>query len=174
MASASEKVRNRITGYAFFRRTLARQRQIECPHPYLAVTRAQGHGRPWARVRVRATAARCLNSSSAYADRTAGVDPRRHSSEQGARQPLVRGHVAVPGPRLLDDERRFEGHGPGHVVEVRRGRHHRFVDLGELLLGATAVNADDVLQILVALRHGWIDSEEAAQIDLAIGLDLKA
>src|SRR5207248_2125328 len=33
-----------------------------------------------------------------------------------------RGHLAVPGPRLLDDERRFEGHGPGHVVEVRRSQ----------------------------------------------------
>src|SRR5947209_4413576 len=33
MASASENVMKRITGRAFFRRILARQRQIECPHP---------------------------------------------------------------------------------------------------------------------------------------------
>src|SRR3984893_3688317 len=76
--------------------------------------------------------------------------------------------------RSLDHEGRFEGHGPGHVVEVGRGRHHRLVDLGELFLGAAAFDADDVAQVLVPRRHGGIDTEEAAEIDFAIGLDLQA
>jgi hypothetical protein len=50
--------------------------------------------------------------------------------------------------RSFDDEDGFEVHEPGHVVEVGRGRHHRIVDFGELLLGAAALDADDVVQLL--------------------------
>src|SRR5262249_28532424 len=81
--------------------------------------------------------------------------------------------MSAPARRSLDDEGWFEGYGPGHVVEVGRGRHHRLVDLGELLLGAAAFDADGVAQVLVARRHGGIDPEEAAKVDLAIGLDLQ-
>ena len=52
--------------------------------------------------------------------------------------------ATAPSHRLLDDEARFEGHRPGHIVKVGRGRHHRLVDLGELLLGAATLDADDV------------------------------
>jgi hypothetical protein len=45
-------------------------------------------------------------------------DPKETSWKQGARQPLVCGRLAAPSRRSLDDEGRFEGHGPGHVVEV--------------------------------------------------------
>ena len=48
------------------------------------------------------------------------------------------------------------------------------MDLGELLLGAVTLDADGVAQALVARRHGGIDAEEAAQVDLAFGLDLQA
>src|SRR4051812_22000366 len=105
---------------------------------------------------------------------TAAPDPKETSWKQAARQPLVCGRLAAPSCRSLDKEGRFEGHGPGHVVEIGRGRHHRLVDLGELLLGAAALDPDDVAQVLVARRHGGIDSEEAAEIKLAIGLDLQA
>src|SRR5437762_3750357 len=54
------------------------------------------------------------------------------------RPPAPRNH------RSLDDERRFEGHGPRHVVEVGRGRHHGIVDFGELLLRAVALDANGV------------------------------
>src|SRR5262249_48688670 len=63
--------------------------------------------------------------------------PFRGSRARGdllaARLLLLKSH------RSLDDERRLEGDGPRHVVEVRRGRHHGFVDLGELLFGAVAL-----------------------------------
>src|SRR5262249_9706917 len=75
--------------------------------------------------------------------------------------------------RSLNDEDRFERHRPGHVVEVGRGRHHRLVERGELLLGAAALDADGVAQRLVAGRYRRIDAEEAAQIDVAVGLDLE-
>src|SRR5262249_60390059 len=48
------------------------------------------------------------------------------------------------------------------------------VDFGELLLGAAAFDADDVVQLVVARRHGRIDSEEAVEVDFAIGFDLQA
>src|SRR5712672_2992287 len=101
-------------------------------------------------------------------------DPKETSWKEGARQSLVCGRLAGPSRRSLDNEGRFEGHGLGHVVEVGRGRHHRLVDLGELLLGAATLDANDVAQVLVARRHGGIDSKEAAEINLAIGLDLQA
>ena len=41
------------------------------------------------------------------------------------------------------------------------------MDLGEFFLGAVALDADGVAQTLVARRHGWIDSEKAAEVDLA-------
>jgi hypothetical protein len=65
------------------------------------------------------------------------VDARRRGSCVSA--------AASPSPnrRLRNDEGRFEGHGPGDVVEVGRGRHHRRVDLGELLLGAAALYVRD-------------------------------
>jgi len=34
------------------------------------------------------------------------------------RRPIRRSRLAVPGRQLLDDERRVEIHGPGHVVKV--------------------------------------------------------
>src|SRR6476660_5651823 len=74
----------------------------------------------------------------------------------------------------LDDQGWFESHGPGHVVEVRRGCHNRLVDFGELLLGAATLDADGVAQVLVARRHGRIDPEKAAEIDLTAGLDRQA
>ena len=60
---------------------------------------------------------------------------------------LVAEHVARADDhclllRSLDREGRFEDYGPGHVV--RRGRHHRLVDLGELLLATAALDADGV------------------------------
>lgn len=76
--------------------------------------------------------------------------------------------------RSLDDQRRYESYGPRHVVEVGRGRHNRLVDFGELLLGAATLDADGVVQILVALRHRRIDPEKAAEIDLTVGLDCQA
>jgi hypothetical protein len=80
---------------------------------------------------------------------------------------------AAASLRSLDDEGRFERHWPEHVVEVGRGRHHRRVDLRELLLGAATLDADGVAQVLVARRHGGIDPEEAAKVNLTIGLDLE-
>src|SRR5258708_32227327 len=96
-------------------------------------------------------------------------DPKETSWKQGVRRPLVCCRLA-PSRRSLDDEGRFEGHGPGHVVKIGRGRHHRLVDLGELFLSAATLDADDVAQVFVPRRHGGIDSEEAAEVDLAIGL----
>src|SRR5262245_15651935 len=75
--------------------------------------------------------------------------------------------------RSLDDEGRFERHRPGDIVEIGRGRHYRLVDRGELLLGAAALDADAVTQRLVADRYRRIDAEEAAQIDVTVGLDLE-
>ena len=65
-------------------------------------------------------------------------------------------------------------HWLGHIVEIRRGRHHRFVDLGELLLGTATLDADDVAQSLVARPNGGIDSKEATEVDLTISFDLQA
>src|SRR6266446_9208315 len=101
------------------------------------------------------------------------VTPRRHRRSKG-RGSRWSAAASPPSRRSLDDEGRFEDHGPGHVVEVGRGRHHRLVDLGELFLSAATLDADDVAQVLVARRYGGIDSEEAAEINLAIGLDLQA
>src|SRR5262249_8233600 len=83
-------------------------------------------------------------------------------------------HGRVWSRRLLDDEGRLEGHGPGHVVEVGRGRHHRLVDLGELLLGAAALDADDVAQVFVARRNCGIDSRETAELDVTVAFDPQA
>src|SRR5262245_39743489 len=89
---------------------------------------------------------------------------------------LVLMNQSVPAGlwRSFDDEDGFEVHGPGHVVEVGRGRHHRLMDFGELLLCAAALDADGVAQLLLARWHGRIDSEEAAEIDLTVDLDLQA
>src|SRR6185437_7723249 len=96
------------------------------------------------------------------------------SLKQGRRRPTGLDRLAIPSRRSLDDESRIEGHGSRHVVEVGRRRHHRLVDLGELFLSAAALDADNVAQLFVARRHGRIDSKEAAEIDLPIGLDLQA
>jgi hypothetical protein len=48
------------------------------------------------------------------------------------------------------------------------------VDLGELFFCAVTLDADGVAEIPVALQHGRIDSKEAAEIELAIGLDRQA
>jgi AraC-like DNA-binding protein len=98
------------------------------------------------------------------------MTPKETSWKQGARQPLVSGRRAASSRRSLDHEGGLEGHGPGHVVEIGRGRHHRLVDLGELLFGAATLDADDVAQILVARPQGGIDSEETTEVDLTIGL----
>src|SRR5207248_3257855 len=76
--------------------------------------------------------------------------------------------------RSLDDEGRFEGHGARHVVEVGRGRHHCVVDFGKLLLGAVALDANGVTEALITVRDAGIDAEEAAEIDLSLGLDGQA
>jgi hypothetical protein len=90
---------------------------------------------------------------------------------------LPHSHAAAPflarGP-LRDNERRFESHLPGQVVEIGRGRHHRFVDLGELRLRAAPLNAHGVAQAVIAVRHGRIDPEKAPEIDLSLGLDREA
>src|SRR6266699_3513093 len=82
--------------------------------------------------------------------------------------------LAPPIWRSPDDQGRFEDHGPGQIVEIGRCRHYRLVDLCELLFCAVTLDADGVAEVLVALRHGRIDPEEAAEIDLAIGLDRQA
>src|ERR1700687_3889819 len=84
-----------------------------------------------------------------------------------------RGSACLQRPRAhvrrsLDDQGRFESHRPGHVVEIGRSRHYRLVDFCELLPGAIALDANGVAQVLVALRHGRIDPEESAKIDLAV------
>src|SRR5207249_1503738 len=43
-----------------------------------------------------------------------------------------------------------------------------------LLLGPAALDPDDVVQMLVARRNSGIDSEEAAKVDVTIGLDFDA
>ena len=48
------------------------------------------------------------------------------------------------------------------------------MDLCKLLLGAVALDAHLVAQVLIASRHGWIDAEEAPEVDLAFGLDGEA
>ena len=40
--------------------------------------------------------------------------------------------LAFSNLRSLDDQRRFEDHGPGQIIEIGRGGHYRFVDVGEL------------------------------------------
>src|SRR6185369_3125823 len=47
------------------------------------------------------------------------------------------------------------------------------MDLGKLFFAAAPLDADDVPQVLVSRRHRGINSEEAAEIDLAFGLDLQ-
>jgi len=59
------------------------------------------------------------------------------------------------------------------VVEIWRRRHHRPMDLGELFLAAAALDSDDVAQVIVPRRYRRIDSKEAAEIDVAFGLDLQ-
>ena len=56
----------------------------------------------------------------------------------------------------------------GQVVEIGRGRHHRLVNLGKLLLGAVTLDAHLVAQVVVASRHRGIDAEEAPEVDLAL------
>src|SRR5436190_686383 len=62
--------------------------------------------------------------------------------------------LAAASGRSPDNEGRSERHSPRHVVEVGRGRHHRLVNLREVLLGAATLDVDDVAQFLVACRHG--------------------
>ena len=84
----------------------------------------------------------------------------------------ARCHAALAGSHLLDHQRGFQRHGVCDVVDIGRGRHHRRMDRGELLLGAVTLKADRVAQALVARRHSGIDPEEAPEVDLAFGLDL--
>ena len=48
------------------------------------------------------------------------------------------------------------------------------MDLGELLLCAVTFDVDGVAKVLVALCDSRIDSKEAAEVDLAVGLDREA
>src|SRR5262249_53969263 len=73
----------------------------------------------------------------------------------------------------LDLELRVEPHGAGKVEIVRRGFHHVLVNLTELLRRPVACDADDVLKRFVAGLDGGVDAEKAAQIELALRLDLK-
>ena len=61
---------------------------------------------------------------------------------------------------------RLESHGPGKVVEVGRGCHHRLVDLGKLLLGAVTLDAHLVAQIIET--EGEIDLRGFLGIDPAV------
>ena len=70
----------------------------------------------------------------------------------------------------LDDEGWPEIHWPRDIVEIGGGFQHGFVDLGELLLSAATLDADDTVEFFVARWHGWIDSEETAQVDFTVGL----
>src|SRR5467141_881144 len=79
---------------------------------------------------------------------------------QLARGPAHGGHF-----RSLDDEGWPEIHWPRDIVEIGGGFQHGFVDLGELLLSAATLDADDTVEFFVARWHGWIDSEETAQVD---------
>src|SRR5215467_12619422 len=95
-------------------------------------------------------------------------------SERGGTQRVwLSAAASLPDRRLFDDEGGVESYGPRQVVEVWRGRHHRLVDLGEFLRRAAAADADDVVQRLVAPSYSRVDSEEPAQIDLALGFDLQ-
>src|SRR5712672_937349 len=98
------------------------------------------------------------------------MPPQAHDRRSGAAaclQPPPR----PPIWRSLDDQGRFKGHWPGQIVEIGRGCHYRIMDLGELLFRDVTLDADRVAQVLVALRHGRIDPEEPAEIDLSVGLD---
>jgi hypothetical protein len=101
-------------------------------------------------------ASRLAPRAAGWSAATLCHDPRETSWKRGARQPPVCRRLAAPGRRSLDDEGRFEGHGPGHVVEIGRGCHHRLVDLGELFLSAATLDADDVAQVLVPRRHSFL------------------
>src|SRR5215471_7800876 len=85
----------------------------------------------------------------------------------------ARCHAALAGSCLLDHQRWLQCHGVGDVVEIWRGRHHRRMDLGELLRGAVTAEANRVAQALVPRRHSRIDPQEASEVDLACGLDLE-
>src|SRR5215831_21275766 len=92
--------------------------------------------------------------------------------------PRARREAAIPSRagramRSLDDEGWLQGDALRDVVEIRRRRHHRPMDLGELFLAAAALDVDDVAQVLVPRRHRGIDPEEAAEVDVAFGLDLQ-
>src|SRR5215471_17285483 len=85
----------------------------------------------------------------------------------------ARCHAALAGSRLLDHQSGFQCHGVYDVVKIGRGRHHRLMDLGELLLSAVTLEADSVAQALVPRRNIGIDPEKASEVDLAFGLDLE-
>src|SRR6476661_6543627 len=82
------------------------------------------------------------------------------------------GNAVPPGcaMRLLDDERRLQGDALCDVVEIRRRRHYRLMDLGKVFLAAAPLDADDIAQVLVPRRHRWIEAEEAAEVDVTFGL----
>src|ERR1700739_4161559 len=77
---------------------------------------------------------------------------------------------AHPIQGSLDHQSRDEAHGPRQIVEVGRGRHDSFVDLGELFSCGVTLDTNGVVELLVALRHCGIDPEKAAEVDLAVGL----
>src|SRR4051794_7133262 len=110
---------------------------------------------------------------AAPASRSIEIPPGRWIVEARARRP-VSWLPRSASRRSVDDEDRSDPHGPGQIVEVGRGSHPRLVDRGELLLGAAALDADGVGEALVARRHGGIEPEEAAEVDLALRLDLQA
>src|SRR5207302_157233 len=75
---------------------------------------------------------------------------------------------------LLDNERRFESHLPGQVVEIGRGRGDGLVNLVKLCRRAVSFDAHRVTQVFVSGRHRGIDPEKAPEIDLSLGLDREA
>ncbi len=95
-----------------------------------------------------------------------GLDrPHLTWSARNSRSTIIRLSVA-PKKMIVGDSlsRRRQ------VIEVRRRRHDRRMDLGDLLFRAAALDPGDVAQLLVAWRHNRIDSEKATEIDLASGL----
>src|SRR5215469_14465686 len=92
--------------------------------------------------------------------------------------PRARRGAAIPSRagramRSLDDEGGFQGDALRDVVEIRGCGHHRPMDLGERFLAAAALDADDIAQVLVPRRYRRIDPKEAAEVNVAFGLDLQ-
>ena len=73
-----------------------------------------------------------------------------------------------------DAQRGVHLHRPADVEVIGRGPDHRLVDLLELFGRAVALDQYFAVDLLVAGRDMVIEAEEAAQVELAAGLDLEA